>query len=161
MAFMNWPKRRSDTLRQTDRAAKTIQPLAYPVLIEQAAPADFVAIFPDIPEAITGGESHEQALLLAEDALAVAIERYLDLGRPVPAASAHPDLPLVPLDPRLGARVLLSRAMAAQGLTKVALAALMRVDEKAVRLILSGRKVRQNRTLDALPAVSVRPALAV
>ncbi len=138
-----------------------MQTLAYPVLIEEAAPADFVAIFPDIPEAITGGESHEQALLLAEDALAVAIERYLDLGRPVPAAGAHPDLPVIPLDPRLGARVLLVWAMAEQGLTKVALAARMRVDEKAVRLILSGRKVSLNRTLDALRAVGVRPALAV
>ncbi len=138
-----------------------MQTLAYPVLIEESAPADFVATFPDIPEAITGGDSREQALLLAEDALAVAIERYLDLGRPVPAAGEHPDLPLVPLDPRLGARVLLTRAMAEQGLTKVALAARMRVDEKAVRLILSGRKVSLNRTLDALRALGVRPALAV
>ncbi len=138
-----------------------MQTLAYPVLIEEAAPADFVATFPDIPEAITGGESREQALLLAEDALAVAIERYLNLGRPVPTVGEHPGLQLVPLDPRLGARVLLTRAMAEQGLTKVALATRMRVDEKAVRLILSGRKVSLDRTLDALRALGVRPALAV
>jgi hypothetical protein len=45
--------------------------------------------------------------------------------------------------------------------TKVALAARMRVDEKAIRVILSGRNVSLNRTLDALRAVGVRPALAV
>jgi hypothetical protein len=37
----------------------------------------------------------------------------------------------------------------------------MQVDEKAVRLILSGRKVSLNRTFDALRAVGIRPALAV
>jgi hypothetical protein len=37
----------------------------------------------------------------------------------------------------------------------------MHVDEKAVRLILSGRKVSLNRTLDALRAVGIRPTLAI
>ena len=135
--------------------------LAYPVTIEEVARADFVASFPDIPEAITGAETREQALTMAEDALATAVEHYLEIGRAVPPPKARAGLPLVPLDPKIAARVLLTRAMAEQGLTKVALAARMQVDEKAVRLILSGRKVSLNRTFDALRAVGIRPALAV
>jgi antitoxin HicB len=135
--------------------------LAYPVTIEEVARADFVASFPDVPEAITGAETREQALTMAEDALATAVEHYLEIGRAVPSPKPRAGLPLVPLDPKIAARVLLTRAMAEQGLTKVALAARMQVDEKAVRLILSGRKVSLNRTFDALRAVGIRPALAV
>ena len=135
--------------------------LTYPVVIDEAAVADFVATFPDIPEAITGADTRQQVLIMAEDALAAAIEHYLELGRAVPAPSARPDLAQVPLDPAIAARVLLTQAMADQGLTKVALAARMQVDEKAVRVILSGRKVSLDRTLDALRAVGIRPALAV
>jgi len=79
----------------------------------------------------------------------------------VPLPEARAGLPPAPLDPRIAARVLLTRATAEQGLTKVALAARMQVDEKAVRVILSGQKVSLNRTLDALRAVGIRPALAV
>ena len=46
------------------------------------------------------------------------------------------------------------------GRAKVAIAARMKVDEKAVRVILSGRNVSLNRTLDALKAVGIRPTLA-
>lgn len=138
-----------------------MHPLSYPVVIEESAPADFVVTFPDIPEAITGAESREEALTLAEDALVTAIEHYLKLGRTVPLPSSQANLPQIPLHPAIAARVLLTRAMADQGLTKVALAGRMHVDEKAVRLILSGRKVSLDRTLDALHAVGIRPALAI
>jgi len=92
--------------------------LAYPVIIEEFADADFVASFPDIPEAITGAETREQALIMAEDALAAAVEHYLEIGRAVPLPKARAGLPLVPLDSKVAARVLLTRAMAEQGLTK-------------------------------------------
>jgi hypothetical protein len=51
--------------------------------------------------------------------------------------------------------------MAQQGLTKIALAARMHVNGKAVRVRLSGREVSLNRTLDALRAMGIRPALAI
>ena len=90
------------------------------------------------------------------------VEHYLRLGRIVPLPSTQADLPKIPLHPTIAARVVLMLcARADQGLTKVALAARMHVDEKAVRLILSGRNVSLNRTLDALRAVGIRPALAI
>ena len=90
--------------------------LAYPVTIEEVAHADFVASFPDIPEAITGAQTRERALMMAEDALATAIEYYLEIGRAVPLPRASDGLPLASLDPRIAARVLLTRAMVEQGL---------------------------------------------
>jgi len=59
-----------------------VNTLAYPVVIQEVADADFVASFPDIPEAITGAQTRERALMMAEDALATAIEHYLEIGRP-------------------------------------------------------------------------------
>ena len=94
----------------------TLNTLAYPVVIEEMADADFVASFPDIPEAITGAQTRERALMMAEDALATAIEHYLEIGRAVPLPRASDGLPLAPLDPRIAARVLLTRAMVEQGL---------------------------------------------
>jgi antitoxin HicB len=135
--------------------------LTYPVLIEEAAPADFVASFPDIPEAVTGAASREEALALAADALAVAVEGYLELGRPVPSSSEREDLPHVALDPAVAARLALVQAMAREGLTKVALAARMHRDEKVVRRILAGKNVSLDLTLEALRALGVRPALAI
>src|ERR1035441_10679398 len=95
----------------------------YPVTIEAHAADDFVATFQDIPEAITGGATRDEALGNAADALAVAIEGYLKLGRTVPRPTQGTLHDQVALDPRVAARVLLAAAMARQGLTKVALAA--------------------------------------
>jgi len=137
-------------------------PLAYPAHIEEATPDCFVVSFPDIPEALTGADTRAEALALAADALAVAVDGLLEYARPVPPPSA-PAMgdELVALDPQVAARVTLSRAMADQHVTKVALAKLMGKDEKVVRRILSGRGASFAQTLDALAALGVRPALAV
>jgi antitoxin HicB len=138
-----------------------MQTFSYPAIIEQPYPSDFVVRFADVPEAITGGETVEEALTNAPEALEVAIEHYLALGRPVPnprpaAEGEH----LVALAPAVAARVLLTRAMSDQQLTKVALAARMNKDEKVVRRVLSGKGASLELILEALIAVGVRPALA-
>src|ERR1017187_9631153 len=47
----------------------------------------FLVTFPDIPEAITQGESMEQALEAAQDALETALEFYFEDARTVPEPS--------------------------------------------------------------------------
>jgi len=47
----------------------------------------FLVTFPDIPEAITQGESIEQALAVAGDALETALDFYFDQSRAVPEPS--------------------------------------------------------------------------
>jgi antitoxin HicB len=60
--------------------------LAYPV--ELTPDGKFLMVtFPDIPEANSQGDSVEDALKMAADALETALEFYFDAGRPVPVPS--------------------------------------------------------------------------
>ena len=75
----------------------------------------FLVTFPDIPEAITQGETETKALIAARDALDTALDFYFEAGRVVPTPSApkrrqqYVDLPL-----SLSAKVLLLNEMLQQ-----------------------------------------------
>ena len=58
----------------------------YPVMIERDGDA-WMAYFPDLPEALTGGDSREEALAEARDALVTAFEFYFEKNRPIPLPS--------------------------------------------------------------------------
>lgn len=136
--------------------------ISYPARIAQVEPGEFLVTFADLPEAGTSGQSFLTALYAAPEALSVALETYLDLGRePPPQRLAGPGEVDVPVEPAVAARLLLLRAMNVQQLTKVGLAQRMGKDEKVVRRILAGQNVSLDLILDALRAVGVRPALAV
>lgn len=143
-------------------------PVAYVALIRQDGPRDFIVTFPDVPEAMSQGDTLQEARANAHDALAAALETYLELGRAFPTASAIKDEHVAPsstrwetaVEPKLAARACLVREMKEQGISNVGLARLMGRDEKAVRLILSGKGATLDKTLAALRAVGVRPALA-
>lgn len=143
-------------------------PVAYVALIQEEGPREFIVTFPDVPEAIAQGSDLVEARLNAHDALSAALEAYVELGRPFPARDELEVGRLkkgivrfdVAVEPKLAARARLAGEMQAQGISKVGLAKLMKRDEKAVRLILSGRGASLDMTLEALRAVGVRPALA-
>lgn len=65
--------------------------MRYPARFEPAAEGGFVVTFRDIPEAITQGETEAEALEMAQDALATALELYVEANRPLPAPSAPLD----------------------------------------------------------------------
>ncbi len=72
----------------------------------------FLVTFPDIPEAITQGESMEQVFAVVQDALETALEFYFEDSRAVPAPSpikrgGH----FVELPASLSAKVLLLNEM--------------------------------------------------
>lgn len=96
--------------------------LRYPVIL--TADDDGVAVsFPDIPEALTCGDSREDALEMAADALVTAMEFYFEDRRPVPMPSppkAGQDL--VDLPASLSAKVLLLNEMLAQKVSQSELA---------------------------------------
>lgn len=60
--------------------------MRYPVNIEPTDGGFFVS-FPDVPEALTQGDTYEDALAMAADALATALEFYTDDNLPVPLPS--------------------------------------------------------------------------
>ena len=83
----------------------------------------FLVTFPDLPEAITQGESEAEALTAARDALETALDFYFEGGRIVPAPSALKrgqrfiDLPV-----SLSAKVLLLNEMLRQKIRPAELA---------------------------------------
>jgi antitoxin HicB len=109
---------------------------AYPSIVERDE-SGFVVSFPDVPEALTGGDSHAEALTLAADALAVALAGYVHARRAIPApGAAGKGQVLVAVPPVVAAKLALYSAMRAKRLSKVALAARLGLSEAAVRKLL-------------------------
>lgn len=59
----------------------------YPARFEPAAEGGFVVTFRDIPEAITQGDTEAEAMKMAEDVLASAMDFYVERGAPLPVPS--------------------------------------------------------------------------
>ncbi len=107
---------------------------AYPCELAVDEDGGFVATFPDVPEAITGGSDRAEALALAEDALAAALAGYAHAKWDIPVPSEAVDgQALVAPPPVVAAKLALYTAMKAQGVTKVELAERLGVSESAVR----------------------------
>lgn len=96
----------------------------YPVkLTADKTDGGYVVTFPDIPEAITQGDTKEEALAHAKDALETALDFYFDEKRSIPAPSApRRGQPVVELPASLAAKVLLLNEMVRQGVRPADLA---------------------------------------
>ena len=89
--------------------------LRYPAKFKPAKVGGFVVTFRDIPEAITQGESVEDAMIQARDALEMALDFYFDDRRVVPAPSkAKRGERLIELPASLSAKALLLNEMVRQ-----------------------------------------------
>lgn len=86
--------------------------LKYPARFEPAEEGGYVVSFRDIPEALTQGDSLDEARAEAADALLTAMDFYFDDRRAVPAPSvALADEELVSLPVSAAAKVALLNAM--------------------------------------------------
>lgn len=93
----------------------------------------FLAQFRDIPEALTGGDTVEEALKLAADALVTAMDFYFEDRRTVPAPSAALEgEELVELPASLSAKILLLNEMVTQQVKPAALARKLHTTRQAV-----------------------------
>ncbi|MBD8892093.1 type II toxin-antitoxin system HicB family antitoxin [Roseibium litorale] len=99
----------------------------------------FVVTFPDVPEAVTGGETRAEALDMAADALAVALLGRLEDGAELPVSVAR-GAQLVPVSvrARFAAKIALIEAFraacAADGaMNQSELARRLDIDQKEVR----------------------------
>lgn len=93
----------------------------YPVIL---SPDDgsFLVTFPDVPEAITFGETEEEALRQAVDALETALSFYVDARKALPEPSVCPDLPTVRPSALESIKLAVYREMMIQGVRKAELA---------------------------------------
>ena len=107
---------------------------AYPCNLTPDGDGGLVATFPDVPEAISGGESRSQALEMAEDALATALAGYVHEKWEVPVPSTLTGgQELVAVPTVVAAKLALYTAMRAQRVTKVELSRRLGISESAVR----------------------------
>jgi antitoxin HicB len=129
--------------------------LRYPARFEAAEEGGFVVTFRDIPEAITQGDTLEEARFMAADALLVSMEFYFDGKRPVPAPSkAAKGEELVALPASLSAKVLLWNAMMEQKVTPSDLARRLNTSPQAVNRIVDYRHATKIDTIaEALEAL--------
>jgi len=97
--------------------------MKFPVILTPDESGGFVVTFPDIPEAITQGETKEEALAMAKEALEAALEFYFEDKRAVPAPSkVRRGQSAVELPASLSAKVLLLNEMITQGVRPAELA---------------------------------------
>jgi antitoxin HicB len=117
--------------------------LAYPVkLTPDKKSGGLVVTFPDIPEAMTQGETVDEAMEMAQDALETALDFYFDDRRAVPApAKPKRGQRLVTLPVSIEAKVLLLNEMIRQRVRPAELARWLRTTPQAVNRLVNIRYV--------------------
>ena len=136
--------------------------LSYPARIARDGDGYMVS-FPDIPEALTGASSREEAIEMAADALTTAMDFYFVDRRSVPPPSeAKRGQVMIDLPPSIGAKVLLLNEMLAQGTRPADLARLMNVRPQEVnRLTTLRHPTKIDTVAAALKALGKRLELSL
>lgn len=123
--------------------------MRYPINIEPDGEF-FMVTFPDIPEAITQGESLKEALKVAQDALETALEFYFEDNRTVPAPSRiKRGQKFVELPVSLAAKVLLLNEMIEQKVRPAELARRLQTTPQEVNRLTN---IRHASKIDGIAA---------
>lgn len=134
----------------------------YPVdLTDHGADAWLVA-FPDLPEALTSGETRGEALVQAADCLEEALAGRIRRHDAVPHPSPARGRPMVAPGALIAGKLALYEAMQSAELSKVALASRLGVAEGEVRRMLDPRHAtRMDRLEAALAKLGRRLVISV
>jgi antitoxin HicB len=124
--------------------------MRYPVKLTYQDVGNYAVSFPDVPEALTLGDTEEEALRHAVDALETALDFYFESKRPVPL----PSLPkrgqrTVELPTSVAAKALLFNEMLAQEVRPAELARRMKIPRQEMTRILD---VRHATKIDSIAA---------
>ncbi len=106
----------------------------YDVTITPQEDGSYLVRFPQIPEAITDGDTVEEAREQAVDALVAALGGYIEFGRPLPQPGSRPDAIAVP--PLQASKLALYVAMKAARVSNTELAKRLGVTETVVRRLI-------------------------
>jgi antitoxin HicB len=131
---------------------------AYPATLSPDRDGGFTVTFRHVPEAITEGDTREEALLRAEDALESALAMYIAAKEPLPASSkAEAGEEMVPLSALGMAKTALYDAMREQSVGRAELARRLRWHLRQVSRLLDLRHAsRMEHVEAALAALGLR-----
>lgn len=111
--------------------------MQFPAHLEPATEGGFVVTFRDIPEAITQGDTREEAICMASDALITAMDFYFEDKRTVPMPSdALPGEELIPMPASIWAKVLLLNVMVESKVRPTELARRMGVQKQEMTRLM-------------------------
>ncbi|TAM04148.1 MAG: type II toxin-antitoxin system HicB family antitoxin [Paraburkholderia sp.] len=111
--------------------------LSYPIVLTPDSNGTLLVTFPDVPEAITVGESEEDARAQALDALEAAFEIYFSEKRQIPMPSKPGRAqPTVTLPALVVSKVLLANEMLNQKVRKSDLAKRLKINQVQVDRLL-------------------------
>lgn len=122
----------------------------------------FVAIFPDLQGAVTGGFTFKETIILAEDCLVVSLASYVDCQEELPTPSPwKKGQELFTVQPLIAAQLDLYVAMREQGVTIPGLAQRLSLPEAHVKRLLSlDYKSSINEVVEALELLGCNSAVA-
>lgn len=105
----------------------------YPCVLRPEEGGGFYVVFADVRGALTCGDTIEEALDMAEDALTVIMGSYVHRQEDIPVPSEATDGQyLIALPPVISAKLALYRAMREQNISQADLAGKLGITEKAV-----------------------------
>jgi antitoxin HicB len=109
----------------------------YPLNIAEQDDGSYLVAFPDIPEALTDGETVNEAMSEASDCLIAALGGYINENRNIPKPSlAEPGQKVIVLPPLVSAKVALYQAMREANVTCAEISKRLGVSEKKIRCLL-------------------------
>src|SRR5665647_2223288 len=113
--------------------------LAYPIELTPDDNNTFLVTFADIPEAITFGETKEEALIYGLDALETILASFMDDKKRIPYPSPPAGRPVVILPVVIAGKVILHNTLLEAGKRKADLARLLNLSPTVVDRLLSLR----------------------
>ncbi len=133
----------------------------YKVVLKKQDEGGYLVQFPDFPEAITQGETREEAIQMAADCLEEAVANRIVMGLDIPnGCNAGHDL--IALEIILAAKCALYLTMKKNKYKNVDLAKALHCDEKEVRRLLNPRyKSKIQRLETALKLLGEKLTLSV
>jgi antitoxin HicB len=131
---------------------------AYPAKLSPDPDGGFTVTFRDLPEAITEGDSRDEALMRAEDALESALAMYIAAKEPLPKPSTPKRREvMVPLSALGMAKTALHEAMLEQKVGRAELARRLRWHLAQVNRVLDPRHASKMEQVEAaLAALGLR-----
>lgn len=112
------------------------QGLAWPTELAPQEDGSILVSFPDVPEALTQGETRDEALEQAQDCLVAALGGYVKARLAIPRPSPADGRTVIALPALAAAKIALYVAMRAEGVSNAGLAMRLGLSEGAVRRLI-------------------------